>query len=400
MDEVVVIGSGPAGLSCAAEVIARGIPAVVLEKGTDVAAAWAARYDSLRFNTSRLHSALPGAPFPRSWGQFPKRDQYVGYLRAYAARRGVVVRTGLEVTRLEPVADGWRVSTGSGPLTARQVVVATGLANRPVLPGWAREPGAFSGTVLHSVDYRCPSPFAGASVVVVGAGSTGMELASELARGGAARVTLSVRTPPTVLLRRMGGLPADLPTPLFLHLPTGLVDRMLAAMSRRVVGDLSPYGLPAPEEGAIAALMRRGAGTAMVDPEVLDDLRTGAFTVVPETVGLDRDEVVLRDGSRVPADVVVAATGFDRGLEPLVGHLDVLDDRGMPRVSTGAEALPGLRFLGYVFRPGITGYAGRQARRAARGIAARARAARPARDGSRPPAWRTPPSRARAGSRG
>ncbi|GGK59271.1 flavin-containing monooxygenase [Ornithinimicrobium pekingense] len=399
MDEVLVIGSGPAGLSCAAEVNARGIPATVLEKGSDVAAAWASRYDSLRFNTSRIHSALPGAPFPRAWGQFPTRDQYVGYLRAYARRHRVPVRTGVEVRRLDPVPEGWSVRTSGGTLATRQVVVATGLANRPVLPAWARDPSAFGGTLLHSADYRCPAPFAGAEVVVVGAGSTGLEIAHELARDGAARVTLSVRTPPTVLLRRMGGLPADLPTPLFLHLPTRLVDRMLAAMSRRVVGNLTEHGLPQPVQGAISALMSRGAGTAMVDREVVDALRAGAFTVVPEAVGLEQDGVRLRDGRTVGADVVIAATGFDRGLEPLVGHLGVLGDLGMPLVRTGQESLPGLRFVGYVFRPGITGYAGRQARRAAAGVAARARAARRAPAGSTPPAWRTPPSRDRAESR-
>ena len=94
--DVIVIGSGPAGLSSAADLVARGVPTTVLERGSGIGAAWSARYDALRFNTGRLHSALHGAPFPREYGQFPTRDQYVAYLRGYAQRRSVEVEHGIE----------------------------------------------------------------------------------------------------------------------------------------------------------------------------------------------------------------------------------------------------------------------------------------------------------------
>ncbi|MCK0110685.1 NAD(P)/FAD-dependent oxidoreductase [Ornithinimicrobium sp. F0845] len=398
-DEVMVIGGGPGGLSCAAELGARGVSATVLERGDGPGAAWARRYDALRFNTSRRNSHLPGAPFPREWGQFPTRDHYVDYLRQYAEARRVRVRTGVDVGRLDPVDDMWRVTTSQGEATARHVVVATGLANRPVLPGWAHDP-AFGGTVLHPDDYRNPAPFQGQDVVVVGAGSSGLELSHDLATGGAGRVSLAIRTPPNILFREVGGAPSDLPVPLFLHLPDWLVDRMLAALQRRVVGDLTAYGLPPAPEGAITGLKRRGAGTAVVDPEVIDSIREGLIRVVPAATGLDADGVVLAGGQRLRADVVLVATGYATGLEPLAGHLDVLDDRGMPWARSAEEALPGLRFVGYVYRPGLTGFVGRQARRVAREIAARGTATPPARDGWTPPASRRPTSRDRAGSPG
>lgn len=398
-DEVLVIGGGPGGLSTAAELIARGVSATVLEKGAGPGAAWARRYDALRFNTGRRNSHLPGAPFPRAWGQFPTRDQYVDYLRAYAEGHRVRIRAGVEVDRLDPVDGAWRVTTRQGELTARHVVVATGLAHTPVLPAWARDP-ALAGTVLHPDAYRNPVPFRGQDVVVVGAGSSGLELAHDLATGGAGRVSLAVRTPPTILYRRVGGAPSDLPVPVFLHLPDRLVDRMLAALQRRVVGDLTAYGLPPAPEGAITSLKRRGAGVAVVDPEVVDAIRDGLVTVVPAVSGLDADGVVLVDGQRVPADTVLVATGYATGLPRLVGHLDVLDDRGMPWARSAEEALPGLWFVGYVYRPGLTGFVGRQARRVAREIAARGTAGRPAPDGSRPRASQRPTSRDRAGSPG
>lgn len=368
MDEVLVIGSGPSGLATAAELRARGVPVTVLERGQRPAAAWAGRYDGLRFNTSRWWSALPGAPFPREFGWFATRDQYVDYLDAYAARHHVPIRTGVTVRRIDPGEGGWRVDTDTGTLAARDVVVATGLANRPVLPAWATD-SPFGGTVEHAADYRNPDRYRGHRVLVVGPGSSGMEIAHELAVGGAREVLLAVRTPPSLMLRSVGGLPTDLPVPLFFRMPTPLVDAMLARMQQLTIGDLTAYGLPAAPEGAIAALMARGAGTAIVDRETIEAIRHGAIRVVPAVEGLDGSGARLVDGNRVEVDDVLLATGYSTALDRMVGHLGVLDDRGLPLVADGGEAAPGLRFVGYVYRPGLTGYVGKLARRVARDVA-------------------------------
>ncbi|ACQ79184.1 FAD-dependent pyridine nucleotide-disulphide oxidoreductase [Beutenbergia cavernae DSM 12333] len=368
-DTVMVIGSGPAGLATAAHLAARGVAVTVLERGPVIGAAWAARYDGLRFNTSRRYSALPGRPFPRSFGQFPSRDQYVEYLRTYAAAAGIRVETGCLVSSIDTDdGGGWVLETGDGARRARQVVVATGVFNVPAIPAWATSP-PFEGPVLHSSAYRNAAELTERPVLVVGTGSTGLEIAYELAHAGAGAVLLSVRTPPNLLLREMGGLPGDLPVPLFLHLPAAPVDRLLLAMRRRVIGDLAPYGLPLPDEGPMTQLRRRGVGTAIVDDEALEAIRQGAVRVVPAVRSLTPDGAQLADGSHHRVSAVVLATGYRTGLDDLVGHLGVLDPDGMPLDRTGAEVAPGLRFVGYVYRPGLTGYVGRMARRVARGIA-------------------------------
>lgn len=362
---VTVVGSGPAGLSSAAQLQHRGAVVRVLEKGGATAHAWASRHRSLRFNTSRFTSALRGHPFPRSFGRFPTRDQYVRYLREYCVEEGIEVRTGCTATRIERGDEGWIVRTSTGPVVSEHVVVATGPLNLPVWPTWA-EGSRFSGQLMHSAQYQDPAPFVGRRVLVVGAGSTGLELAHELAAGGAAEVTVSVRTPPTILLREFRGMAGDVSAPLMLHLPSHLADAVMRSLSTAMVGDLTPYGLPAPAEGAMTSLRRRGAGIAVVDPEVIESIREGRIRVRPAVVGLGEHSARLSDDTEVPADAVLVATGYSPGLEGLIGHLGVLDPQGLPRDGRGHELLPGLRCLGYVRRPGVTGYDSALARHMAR----------------------------------
>lgn len=370
--EVVVVGSGPAGLATAAELRRRGVDVVVLERGDRLGAAWAGRYDGLRFNTSRWWSALPGASFPKEFGWFPTRDQYVDYLDDYAARHHLPVRTGVEVTRLDPAEGGWAVrlsGDGAGGLEADHVVVATGALNLPSVPAWASAT-PYRGSVVHTSAYRNPDPYRGRRVLVVGPGSSGLEIARQLVEGGAAQVLVAVRTPPNLLPRVKGGLPFDLPVPVFFSLPVPMVDAMLRKVQRATWGDLSPYGLPPSPEGVISGLHARGAGTAIVDDETVQAVRDGEIRVVAGVERLDESGAVLTDGTREEVDDVVLATGYRTGLEPLAGHLGVLGERGMPLVTDGGEVAPGLRFVGYVYRPGLTGYVGKLAKRAAREIAA------------------------------
>ncbi|WP_394215233.1 flavin-containing monooxygenase [Brachybacterium vulturis] len=362
---VTVLGSGPAGLSSAAHLQHRGARVTVLEKGGAVAQAWASRYRGLRFNTSRTTSALLGHPFPRSFGRFPTRDQYVRYLRDFCREQEIEVRTGCTATRIDPAEEGWSVTTSAGPVLSEHVVVATGPFNAPVWPEWAVG-SPFRGQIVHAAHYQDPAPFVGRHVLVVGAGSTGMEIAHEAAVAGAAEVTLSVRTPPTLLLREFRGMAGDVGAPLMLHLPAAIADAALRSLSAAMVGDLAPYGLPVPTEGAMTSLRRRGAGIAVVDPEVIEAIREERIRVRPAVVELGEHSARLSDGSDIEADSIVVATGYSSGLAPLIGHLGVLDIRGLPRDGRGHELLPGLRCLGYVARPGLTGYDSRLARRMAR----------------------------------
>jgi cation diffusion facilitator CzcD-associated flavoprotein CzcO len=206
-----------------------------------------------------------------------------------------------------------------------------------------------------------------------------MEIAHELAQGGAAKVRLAVRTPPNILLRQgPGPVPGDLIATLLWHLPTAVSDRIARFASRMDLGDLSEYGLPQPETGVFTAVRTEGKVPAIVDGGVIEAIKDGLIEVVPAVAALDGTGVELGDGARLEADAVICATGYRRALEPLVGHLGVLAEDGMPKVIAPLPAAPGLRFGGYVVRPGGLGYMGKQARRSAKAIARELRGTRSA----------------------
>lgn len=344
-----VIGGGPGGLATAAALRERGVHAVVLERSDRVGASWRTHYDRLRLHTTRRWSALPGLPLPRSFGRWVSRDDLVRYLEEYVLHHRLEVATGVEVSRVDRSADGpgWLLRANGGrELRAATVVVATGYNHTPRIPDWpGRE--TFRGELLHASRYREASPFAGRDVLVVGVGNTGAEIAVDLVEGGAARVRLAVRTPPYIVRRSTLGWPAQANGILCRRLPTRLVDRAAQGLGRVILPDLSEHGLPRAEDG-LYSRARQGA-IPVQDVGLVDAVRRGRVEPVAAVESLDGETVRLSDGDELTPDAVIAATGYRRGLEDLVGHLDVLDARGCP-LAHGPRTLPtapGLHFTGY-----------------------------------------------------
>ncbi|MFJ2648986.1 flavin-containing monooxygenase [Streptomyces sp. NPDC087420] len=346
---VYVIGGGPGGLAVAAALRERGVRTVVLEKSEAVAASWRRHYSRLRLHTTRRKSALPGLKIPRSAGRWVAREDVVRYLEAYAEHHALEIVTGVEVTRVEraPGGVGWLLhATGGRQLTGRGVVVATGYNHTPKLPDWpGRE--AYEGELLHAGEYRDAVPYAGKDVLVVGVGNTGAEIAVDLVEGGAARVRLAVRTVPHIVRRSTLGWPAQSSGILVRRLPAPLVNPLSALQARIALPDLTSKGLPRPDTGLLSRA-REGA-IPVQDVGLVDAVRKGRVEPVAAVESFEEDKVVLADGTRIAPDVVIAATGYQRALEGLVGDLDILDARGRPRVhgSRTAPDAPGLHFTGF-----------------------------------------------------
>ncbi|MFF5857906.1 flavin-containing monooxygenase [Streptomyces sp. NPDC012751] len=346
---VYVIGAGPGGLAAAHALRARGVRAVILEKSDRVGDSWRRHYDRLHLHTTRRLSSLPGLAMPRRFGRWVSRDDVVRYLEKYAEHHELEIVTGVEVHRVERTGDGtgWLLhASGGRELTGAAVVVATGFNHTPRLPDW---PGRaeYGGELLHAGDYRNAEPYRDRDVLVVGVGNTGAEIAVDLAEGGAARVRLAVRTAPHILRRSSLGWPAQYTGVLVRRLPVWLVDRLAGPVGRLSTPDLSAHGLPRPDTG-LYSRVRQGA-IPVQDVGLIDAVRTGKVEVVAAVTAFEDGRVVLADGSRISPDAVIAATGYVRALEGLVGHLGVLDGRGRPVARGGRTpaGAPGLYFTGF-----------------------------------------------------
>jgi putative flavoprotein involved in K+ transport len=345
-----IVGAGPAGLATAYALERAGMRPRVVERSDSVCSSWEQHYDSLRLNSVRWWSSLPGMRMERRLGVFVARDDFIDYVRRYARRLRTEIEFGVDVHTVERAGGDWRVETSAGSLPASHVVIAAGVNAVPYLPDW---PGraSFTGELIHARAYRRPDRFRGRDVLVVGLGSTGADISVDLARNAAGRVRVAVRTPPIIMRR------AALTAPMTLLLKYGptvpwLVNAAALGIHRLLWGDLTRYGLATPTEGLVSAMARRSPGVT-IDPGLVSALKQRAIEIVPALEGFDGADVILRD-RRIRPEAVIAATGQRPGLEPLVGHLGVLDSRGWPLVQGGATipGAPGLHFIGYRLPPG------------------------------------------------
>lgn len=345
-EPVVIVGAGPCGLAIARQLAhQQRLDPLVLDRAPAPASAWRGRYDGFRLNTCGYWSHLPGQPIPRRYGRWPRRDDMVDYFDSYVRRQRLRLGLGVTVTRIDRDESRWQLTTDGAVYTADAVVVATGNYHTPALPAWPGMEG-FPGELLHSADYRNPWPFAGRDVLVVGSGNSAVDIALQLSDRVAGRVRLAVRNPPHLVPRTAAGIPVDAFSAAFSRLPVPVLDHAAALMSRVRFGDLTAAGLPAPRRGIYRALLDDGSIPTLAD-ELVPRLKAGDIEVVAAVDSFDAADVVLADGRAIRPEVVIGATGYRRGLEPLVGHLGVLDEDGAPRVNGRPGAAPGLWFAGY-----------------------------------------------------
>ena len=188
--DTAIIGGGQAGLAMSAHLRGAGVPHVVLERGR-IAERWRSeRWDSLVANGPAWHDRFPARAFDVAPDAFAPAAGVAAYFEGFAAQIDAPVRCGVEVRAARPNrAGGFDVETSEGPLAARSLVVATGPFQRPLIPPLVPEAAGIAQ--LHSAAYRAPGQLPGGGVLVVGAGSSGAQIAEELLRAGR-RVHLSV----------------------------------------------------------------------------------------------------------------------------------------------------------------------------------------------------------------
>ncbi|MDP9202505.1 MAG: NAD(P)/FAD-dependent oxidoreductase [Gemmatimonadota bacterium] len=342
---VVVVGAGASGLSAAAALKRKGIEAIVLEQHARVGGTWERRYDRLHLHTVRGFSGLAYYGIPRRYPKYLSRDDFVSYLNEYAEHFRLRVIAGCVVHKVAKEAAApysWNISTSGDAWRARAVVIATGQYRIPIAPSW---PGVeiYGGQLLHSASYTKPLPFAGKRVLVVGAGNSGTEIATDVAENGAAFVSLSIRTSPAIVPRDPFGMPVQRTGILLNFLPSRIADRLGRLTSRIVLGDLTQYGVRRAEWGPFSS--RR---VPVIDVGFVKALKQELVHIRPALARLTATGAVFTDGSAEPFDAIIAATGFSTGLNELLDSTEPLSESGEPIDPAGnPTALPGLFFIGY-----------------------------------------------------
>ena len=190
--DTLVVGAGQAGVAISEHLSKLGVPHLVLERNR-IAEGWrTGRWDSLVANGPAWHDRFPGLEFEGlDPDAFAPKDQVAAYFEAYAKKFNAPIRTGVEVKKVVRNTDrpGFTIETSEGVIQANRVVTATGPFQRPVIPPIA--PKDENITQIHSAAYRNPQQLPEGAVLVVGAGSSGVQIADELQRSGR-KVYLSV----------------------------------------------------------------------------------------------------------------------------------------------------------------------------------------------------------------
>ena len=342
---VIVIGGGASGLSAAGALKQAGIDAIVLERDQQIGGTWARRYDRLHLHTVRGFSGLAHFGIPRRYPKYLSRDQFVAYLREYAEHFGLNVVTGAQVTKIgeERRISRWTASTADGrSFQSRAIVIATGMHRRPIEARW---PGTseFRGHLSHSVGYSSAKPFVGKRVLVVGPGNSGAEIATDIAENGGKFVAISIRTPPMIVPRDPFGMPVQRTGIILSFLPPAIADRLGRLTARLTLGDLTKYKIPRPAWAPYSSKR-----IPLIDVGFVSAVKRGLVQVRPGVERLTATGAVYTDGVEEPFDAIVAAIGFEPGLETLIEGDGILDELGEPISPSGEPTeRPGLYFNGF-----------------------------------------------------
>jgi putative flavoprotein involved in K+ transport len=280
-----------------------------------VGAAWRERWDSLTLFTSREYDSLPGLDFPGDPAGYPNRDEVIAYLEEYARRFELPVRLDTDVRRLGmDDSGGFVIESDGGTFGADQVVVATGPFQRPFVPELASQlaPNVHQA---HSVEYRKPSAVPLGTIVVVGGGNTGFQIAEELAPTH--DVVLAVGSRQTPLPQRVLG------RDLFWWLTkSGVINKNV--------------------ESRLGSRMQHRDTLIGSSPRRLR--RRHGVAIKPRLVEAHGKTVRFEDGGELDVDAIIWATGYRSDYSWL--DLPVIDGEGRVRHRRGVTDLPGLYFLG------------------------------------------------------
>lgn len=321
----IVIGAGQAGLAAGYYLSQSQQDFIIIDGGSQIGDSWRRRWDSLQLFTPAQHDGLPGFPFPAGRGNFPTKTEMADYLEKYAYKYSLPVHLNTKVIKLRSSSSGFEVTTANGKLNADYIVVATGTNPVAYIPDIA---GDLSQDILqiHSSQYKNPQSLPGACTLVVGAGTSGVEIAIELA---ASRPTM------------ISGKPTPhIPDPLFKY-----AGGLYWAFVHNVLTVRTPIGRKVKGE-----ILKGGAPLIRVS---FQDLLAAGVSPLPRVTGAQNGQPQVQDGQIISVDSIVWATGYKPDFSWI--DLDITDKTGWPVTNQGiSQKVKNMYFVGMLFQYGLT----------------------------------------------
>lgn len=321
----VIIGAGQAGLAAAYFLKKAQEDFIILEVEDQAGSSWRKRWDSLRLFTPAQHDSLPGFPFPAARGTLPTKNEMADYLTEYIGKYGLPVRFGTKVLELQKTKEAYLILTSEGYIHADNVIVATGTNPNAYIPAFAS--GLDKGIIqIHSSGYTNPQLFPAPDTLVVGAGTSGVEIALELSKSR-----------PTMISGK--GTP---------HIPD-LVFRLFGTLYWWFIHYILTFSTPIGRKVGPKIL---NGGSPLISVSMRDVEKAG-IKQVPRLIGVQEGFPVLDNGQTLTVTSIVWATGYRPDFSWI--KFDVSGNNGWPNTKRGiSEDFPGLYFVGMVFQYGLT----------------------------------------------
>jgi putative flavoprotein involved in K+ transport len=314
--EVIVIGGGQAGLAMGYYLQKKRKDFLILDANERTGDNWRNRYDSLFLFTPRGFNHLPGLAFQGAGDGLPRKDEAADYLERYASYFSLPIHRNTKVWKLQKLEQGFQIWTNQGEYLAKQVVIATGPFQKPVLPAFSNQLPDHVYQV-HSSSYRNPSQLQEGSVMVVGAGNSGAQIAVELAHE-----------------RQV-------------HLSVGhsLNFKPLYVLGKSIFWYFDKLGLLQAEVNSRKGAWLHKQPEQIYGLELKRLIHANRIQIKPRAIGAEKGNILFEDGTSVQAQNVIWATGFRSDFD-WIALPGVLDTKGAPLHDKGVSPVHGIYFVG------------------------------------------------------
>ncbi|EOR21457.1 MULTISPECIES: flavin-containing monooxygenase [Bacillaceae] len=316
MLDTLVIGAGQAGISMGYYLKETGMNFLILDKGKEIGESWKSRYDSLILFTPRIYSSLPGFAMEGDKHGFPTKDEVASYLKQYVKKFELPIKFQTVVTSITKQEEEFVVCTNRDTYTTRNLVIATGPFQTPMIPSFSSD---LSNEIyqVHSSQYKNPQQLKDGNVLVVGGGNSGAQIAVELSEEKETYLAHSNK----------------------------LVFLPLIFKQKSIFWWFDKLGILSASKNSLLGGFIQKKGDPIFGFELRDAIKRNKVKLKERVMVINRDKVIFKDLSSLEVNNIIWATGFTNSL-PWLNIDDLYNKDGKLIHQRGVTNIKGLYFIG------------------------------------------------------